>query len=178
MFDKLSYKNKNRVLLALSVALLYLVYKLAIIKTVGVYNDYSYLRTQLVLAQHIDKKSEEMAAKLNAVESIFKGSMTNGNNSQEKILETVSVYCKDKPVLLKEFPRSLMKENNGYLIELNYFTVQGNYTDLLNLVYAMEQKVKTGKVASVNFQLKENPKSHIKELTATIYIQNIKRIDV
>ncbi len=177
MFDKLTYKNKNRVMLVLAVALLYLVYKLAVSKTVKVYNDFAYLKSQVILSKNIDTKLDDLSKQLNAVEGIFKSSITSGNNSQEKILETVTNYCKQKPVLLKEFPKSMMKETNGYLVELNYFTVEGDYINLLNLVYTMEQQIKVGKVASVKFNLKENQQTKQHELTATIYVQNLKRID-
>ncbi len=164
-------------MIALGIALLYLVYKLAISKTIKVHQDYAYLKQQVVLSKDIDKKLESLSEQLTAIEGVFKSSITTGANSQEKILETVTEYCKDKPVLLKEFPKSITKETNGYLVELNYFTVEGDYKHLLNLVYLMEQKVKTGKVASVNFRIKENMKTKKDELIATIYIQNLKKID-
>lgn len=164
-------------MLVLAIALLYLVYKLAISKTVKVYEDFNYLKRQVILSKDIDTKLDDLSKQLNAVEAIFKGSITSGNNSQEKILETVTNYCKQKPLLLKEFPKSLIRESNGYLVELNYFTVEGDYINLLNLVYTMEQKIKVGKVASVKFNVKENQKTKKDELTAIIYIQNLKRID-
>jgi len=89
----------------------------------------------------------------------------------------VTSYCKDKPLLLKEFPKTVLKETDGFLVELNYFTVEGDFKNLLNLVYTLEQKVKVGKVASVNFMIKENIKTKRNELTATIYIQNLKQED-
>lgn len=175
MFDKLSFKNKNRVLLALMLATLFLLYKLVVSKTVNAYNDYAYLKKQSSLSKDIDTRLDKMDARLTALQTVFKSSVVSDNNTQEKILEMVTTYIKDKPLLLKEFPKTILKETDGYLVELNYFTVEGNFKDLLSLIYALEQKEKVGKVASVNYMLKENMKTKRNELTATIYIQNLKQ---
>ncbi|HXD93104.1 MAG TPA: hypothetical protein VNX01_07805 [Bacteroidia bacterium] len=175
MFDKLTFKNKNRIFLLLMVATLFLMYKLVVSKTVRAYQDYEYLKKQSSLSKDIDTRIDKLDQHLNSIKTIFSSSIVTDNNAQEKILEMVTSYCKGKPLLLKEFPKTVLKETDGFMVELNYFTVEGDFKNLLSLVYTLEQKVKVGKVASVNFMVKENLKTKRNELTATIYIQNLKQ---
>ena len=53
--------------------------------------------------------------------------------------------------------------------------IGGNFSTLINLVYLLEQKYNLGKIASVNYQLKKDFKTKEMQLTATIFLQNIKK---
>jgi hypothetical protein len=63
------------------------------------------------------------------------------------------------------------------LVETSMFVVEGNFSNLLNLIYILEQKHPVGRVSSVSFQSKRDLKTLQLTLSATIYVQSIKKIE-
>ena len=50
--------------------------------------------------------------------------------------------------------------------------VEGNYSNLLKMVYELERNKKTGRLASVNFRKKKDYRKNKEFLSATIFLQN------
>ncbi|MGZ4058661.1 MAG: hypothetical protein ACXVPU_06530, partial [Bacteroidia bacterium] len=91
------------------------------------------------------------------------------------LLELITGYCQVNNTVLREFPKTIIFEKGDILIETNRFVVQGSFQSLLNLIYTLEQKSKIGKVASVEYQIKKEIKDKKILLTASIFLQNIKK---
>jgi hypothetical protein len=53
--------------------------------------------------------------------------------------------------------------------------VQGSFANLLKLAYYFEQKLKTGRVSSIRYEAGMDFKTRKKTLTATIFLQNIRK---
>jgi hypothetical protein len=175
MLQKLTYKQKNQLLIVASILLLLLVYVFAIKKTILVYKDYQSNTSQLELANNAPFTVARLEKELSKINAQIATQDTSKQNNSEKLIEYITHYCQLNKTILREFPKLEVAEQGDLLVETNRFTVCGSFTPILNLVYTIEQKNKLGKIASVNYKTQKDFKTKEIILTATIYLQNIKK---
>jgi len=175
MLDTISYQKKNKLLLIVIGLAVVLIYFLSIKKTITTYLSYSENFKQLELASNAPLMAGQMDKELLEINSKLGSQNVDGPNYSEKLLELVTRYCQDNNIVLREFPEINTAEKDDLLIETNRFTISGNYSALLKLVYILEQKNKLGKIAAVNYKTQKDFKTKETVLTATVYLQNIKK---
>ncbi len=164
-------------LLLTGVVVAFLVYSFAIKKTIDAYSEYQQNKALMekainepLLAAQLEKELVKMDAKIGTHNNLQE-------NVNEALLSLITGYCQSKNAVLREFPQTTLTEDGNLSIETNQFTIGGNFFTLINLVYLLEQKYNLGKIAAVNYQLKKDFKTKELQLTATIYLQNIKKKD-
>ena len=109
-------------------------------------------------------------------ENVILKQQGSGMDNQQLLLGIISDYCNENDLVLKDFPLPIIFNDKDYIIETNIFEIQGGFIKLLKLVYELEQKTIVGKVMSVNYEIKKNYKTKSYALTATIYLQNLKKL--
>jgi hypothetical protein len=176
MLNNLTYKKKNQLLLVGAILFLFIAYYLAFGRTISLYRECSTMEDQLLSLSDAPNQSAILQAKLTQLDQTLGGRQLADTNTQQALLNVVSNYCKSNDALLREFPKAVSKQENEYIVETNVFTVEGNFMKLLQLVYLLEQKERIGKLASVLFQSKQDARTKVLALTATIYVQNVKKI--
>lgn len=175
MLKNLSYKKKNKLLIAVALLIFYLVYALAIKKTIASYDEYNKAENQIELAINAPKMAAQLENQLLQMDSKIGKQNKNGQNTEQALLELITNYCQNNHSILREFPETTMAQRGNLFIETNLFVIEGNFSSLINLVYLLEQKNKLGKIASVRYQLKKDFKTKEMALTAAIYLQNVKQ---
>lgn len=176
MFKNLSYKRKNILLLAGSVMFGLIVYFYAFERTIGLIKECTQLEEQLRQAENAPQKLAELKRKLNSIESDLGGNGNFGGDIQQALLEKISRYCNENNIALREFPQPVVSQEQDYIIETNIVVIEGSFLKLLKLVYQLEQVQRTGKVAAVHFLAKEDLRTKRQMLTASLYLQNIKKL--
>ncbi len=121
-----------------------------------------------VMADQLEKELIRMDAKIG-------NHNTREENMNEALLSLITTYCQSNHAVLREFPETTVTQDGDLSVETNQFMIGGNFFTLINLVYLLEQKYSLGKVAAVNYQLKKDFKTKEMQLTATIFLQNIKK---
>ena len=177
MFKNLTYKKKNQLLLAAVLVIAYLIYVLAISKTTAAFHDYKNLQKNVELVKNAQVMANQLEKELLQIDSRIGNNNINGLQTEQALLELLSNYCKSNKATLREFPASTNFAQGDLLIETNKFVVEGDFSTLLKLVYLLEQKNKLGKVTSVRYQYKKDVITRNMALTATVYLQNIKKQD-
>jgi hypothetical protein len=176
MFKDLTYKKKNMYLLAGVVLFAFLSYKMAFQNTLTAYREVCSLKEQLRMAQDAPKKINALQQQMISIERILGTGQRADTNVQQQLLGIVTDYCQKSNTVLREFPKTIQKTQDDYLVETNIFILEGNFTKLLRLIYLLEQKNRIGKIASVNFLSKKDFKTKLPALTSTIYLQNVKKV--
>ena len=174
MFKQLSYRKKNRILLVGSLLSILLIYELAIKKTIIAYANCKQMEVQLQTANDAPKMMNELRRK-NAKMDLLLGNEGKYADIQQSILGVVTDYCNANNLVLEQFPTPSVENNNGITIETNIITIEGEFGQLLNLIYLFEQKYKIGKVVSVNYKVKQDNLTRQIKLNVTIYLQNINK---
>ena len=175
-FRNWTYKRKNQVL-ALGVGvMLFLAWSLALSNTASLFFENTELKKQIRMAENapaqIQKYKTELS-KLDAALSQYSGSQPL---TQQQLLALVTNFGQQQKLVLNQFPQASAQLENGYQIETQIIGVEGRFLNLLGLVYHLEQVGKAGKVASLYFEKKKDIRTRRTYLSATIYLQNLRRI--
>lgn len=175
MFESITYKRKNQLLIGISILLFIIIYFLSIKKTIIAYNEYDKNIELLKMASNAPLLEVQLQKELDAINNKLGSQNQDGEKYSDKLIELITSYCQLNNAILKEFPETELAQKDDLLIETNRFTLAGDYVTLLKFVYLLEQKHKIGKVTSVNYLSKKDFRSNSNILTATIYLQNIKK---
>jgi hypothetical protein len=135
----------------------------------------SELERQALIAKNSPQKVNQLNAELANIENKIGNINLDSSNVQQTILGLVTNYCQKNNVVLREFPSSITQQENDITIETNYFSVEGDFLRLLQLVNSLEQHSEIGKITSTHFKSKKNIKTKSVELTMTVYVQNFKK---
>lgn len=174
MTRKIPYRFQLNFLLIGSLVFAIAVYQLNIRSTVSLYLECKNLELKKKEAQTAPIKMKQMKTRLLKLESLIQ----NGKEKispRDQLLEIVTAYAQKNQLVLKEIPKINQIKEKELEVELDRFEIQGNFVSLLKLIHQLEQKEKVGKIASVEFNLKNNNVTKQANLTSLIYIQNIKK---
>ncbi len=171
----MTYKKKNRLLIVVAVLLVFIIYSFAIKKTILAKNDCSTAEQQMLIAENAPMMASQLEKELMQMDAKIGTNSLKEKKSGQELLELVTTYCQKNQAVLREFPQIIVTDQEKLTVETNLFIVEGNFSTLINLVYLLEQKSKLGKVASVHYQFKKDLKSREMVLTATTYLQNVKK---
>jgi len=173
MKTSLNNKNKSIILVIGFFIFLIITYNIALKQTVNVWDQYISLQKDLMQANYAPSERIILKKEIIQIDSVI-GNTQRLATSQELILNELVNYCKTNQLKVREFPKTHSINDGDFEIETNTVTVEGNFIELLKLLYAFEHKRFAGKLASAKFQLNEDISSHRKYLTLTFYIQNFK----
>ena len=171
-----SINNKRKVQLLAVGGLLFmlLIYYWAVKPTLDMLSENKRINQQIALSENAPQKMQDMEHRLLNLQKLTKNYTLDSTESENELVGVLSMFCNShKLELYKVHPVSLQEEKN-YFIETSTFSVRGNYTDLLKLVYDLEQIDRKGRVVSTSFHSFVDPKIRKMVLETTIYIQNIK----
>lgn len=153
------------------------IYQSVFSKTIELYKRNVALNVKLREAANAPAKFEFLHKKLASLDHVIEISQSDSTqNVHDILLTTLSQYCKGHYTILKSFPETSTFTQGDFEIQTNSFTVQGSYIDLLQLLYTLEQKDRTGKISSVTFQSSKEEASQKLVLSATVYLQTVKNI--
>jgi len=175
VFKNLSYKKKNQLLIAGLVVTIFLIYLFALKKTIRVYHEYNDMQNKIEMVESVPMMTAVFEKQLLQMNSRIASDTMNGQRIQQALLELLSNYCKNSKAVLREFPQSTDFEQGDLLVETNLFVIESDFKTLLKLVYILEQKKTLGKIASIHYQYKKDLITRNMALTATVYLQNIKK---
>lgn len=175
MFKNLTYKKKNLLLVLIAVIAALLIYSLAIKKTMAAFAECKQNKNKMEQAENIPEMTEQLERELIRMDAKIGTHNTRQENINEALLGLITGYCQTNHAVLREFPETLFSDDGDLSVETNQFVIGGTFSTLINLVYLLEQKYNLGKIVSVNYQLKKDFKTKEMQLTATIFLQNIKK---
>jgi len=174
--QNISYKQKNVFLLIGFFLILFILWFAVFKNTFVMYNECASFEKQLQVAEMAPQKNKELSIQLVDLDKKLKSQQQVDTNIQQAILSVIAPFSRENNLVLREFPQPNITKQNGYHVEINNIEIQGAFTALLKLVYLLETREKIGKIVSVKFHAKNDPKLKSYVLIATIYIQNIKKI--
>lgn len=175
MFKNLTYRKKIRFLAIGVVILTFIIYNLSIKKTIILKKECKSFEEKLALVEYAPQKIALLEKELSKIEGIIGKSDTTCIDFQQILLEKTSNYCQENNIILKEFPKQIINEQQDYIIETNIVVLEGGFITLLKFLYLLEQKYNIGKVVSAGYNAFKDIKTKKYKLNLTIYVQNIKK---
>jgi hypothetical protein len=171
---QVSYKQRNFYLLG-GIFLFFIVsYFTAIQKTIIVYQKNNDIIRHIEQGKHtagtLDVSEKRMKDLNNCLQIYSLDSLKN----QQFVMSEVSNLCRNFEVTLKNFPAAIISDENDFSIETNIIETEGNFSNQLRLLHALETKVKIGRISSVTYKSYVDNKRKKTVLSLIIYLQNIK----
>ena len=175
-FKKMTYKKKKQFLLIGSVLFLLFTYNFVISRTVELYTSNKRLSKEVKDGVSAPEKRKNLQHRLDGFNNSLNKYFADSLKNREYILGVVSEFCNKNHLVLREYPESRLTKEKDFEIETNVVVAEGDFLNLLRLVYELEQKVKIARPASVNFEKKFDHKRRKDVLSVTIYLQNLRVI--
>ena len=169
----MNYRIKTGLYIFAAAILLLLTYS-HLRKTTTLISDYYHLKTSLTESDYSLSSIDQLKAELNSYNQKLGYTNNSDTSNQSRLLNFISEYTTTHKSRISFLPKSKIQSNNGYEIETNIMQLEGDFKDILKLVYAIEREQKLAKVVSLNFEVKEDWVDKTRKLTATAYFQNIK----
>jgi hypothetical protein len=173
-WNNLSYRTKSKYLLVGGLIFLLLAYMLAFSKTVNLYIENSNLKKKLIIAEEAPEKRRLMEVKSNVLKEKLSSYFADSLRDKDHLLEVVSYFCQKNNLLLKKFPNEEFYEEKEFIVGTTEMKIEGNFINLLKLLYLLEQKEAVGRVSSSSFDMVFDNKRKKNVLVLTIYLQTLK----
>lgn len=167
-------KHKNTILQLGFVLFLILFYHFFIVKTYLLKTEFHRLNEEKKITSNLPDELNKLKSQTIYYDSIL-GNEKNVLTSsfQSKLLDLVSTFSVKNRLSITAYnePHLIQKEDS--LLSTYSFTVRGDYTAILQLIYKIEQKHQYGLIRSVSFEKKKNYSTEKKYLECTILLQQI-----
>jgi hypothetical protein len=170
----MSYKMKNRFLLASILLFGVLAYLVALKPTVELY--YQNQESQELLSNidnapaYIGRMERQLESYSKAVEAFSKDS----TKEDQFLLERLAKVCHRNQILLAAFPPAKSYREGGYEIESRLVKLRGAFPNLLRVLYDLEHNQPVGRITGVKIVLEDERKTKQTHLFAYFYVQNLK----
>jgi hypothetical protein len=173
VFDKLSYKRRNYLLLLGTVFFLLIALLFPIRASYDYYNENNVLRNRLSNVEKVPQQIASLKKTLNNYNKKMQLLSGDRTGKEDYLLQQLANACKLYGVSLTSLTPPQSYQENDYLIETRKARLKGNFISLLNAIYKMERITPVGRITSVQFYVDNDFKTSSKHLYAYIYIQNI-----
>jgi hypothetical protein len=151
-----------------------LCYLLAFSKTINLRNEYRKLSKEVSYYNHTSNEIYQLNAKRSFYDSILDNMNLNHTTLENNLLRVLNQESQIHNLKVIDFnePHKFSEENS--LLNTHIFTVQGNFNDILNVIYKLELQGNFGSIIHLKYSKKKDYKLNKDFLTATIFIQNLK----
>lgn len=168
-------KQKNIALLVGSVLSLFVIYQLAIKKTVASKKAYTELQKEKNLLDNASERIKYLKQKNNYLDSILKkNDVAIYNSFQQTLLKKISDFSSEQNIEIQSFNEPHISSENQTTKETYSFSVKSDFISILQLINHLE-KQRLGELISIHFEKKKNYRTRKDYLVATLYLQKMKR---
>jgi len=149
-------QQKNTLLLVTFFVALYICYLLAISKTLEQKEQYNILSKEILLSKNAPKRLSLLKQKEVYYDSLLTKYQLDGSSIQNNLLKVINYYAEAHDIKVVSFlePHAITK--NDLIIKTYEFVLEGNYNDINQLTYQLEQKTKFGEIVNLHFEKKKN----------------------
>lgn len=166
--------NKNKYLALSIILMLLLSYYLAIDKTLLLRRESIRLEKQSEQYSNIPKKLNLLLQKNKYYDSVLDGMDFNDTSIQNNLIRTINQTAKSHDVKVMDFNQP-HEYQIGETTEFTYsFNLNGNFIDILNVLYKIEEKGSFGNIVHLDFEKTRDYKTNKSSLNATALIQQVK----
>ncbi|GAB4160300.1 MAG: general secretion pathway protein [Winogradskyella sp.] len=149
-------KQKNIVLIVGFITVLYICYILAVSKTLEQKELYNNLSKEVILSKNAPKQLSLLKQKEVYYDSLLTKYQLDGSSIQNNLLKVINSYAESNNLKVVSFLEPHVIAQNDLTIKTYDFTVEGNYNDIIKLIYQLEQQTKFGEIVNIHFEKKKN----------------------
>ena len=170
--SSITYDKKRYLVILVFILLFVVTYKKIYTSTFDKISNYHQLKNQNTDSLRINNELLIVKKEIEKLDVILGDETFNEATLQQDILSFISANKKSKKITIASLEKTHKYTSKDIEIITNSLTIQGNYNDLLEMIYTLEQDFKSSKVTSVKMFKKRNNAKKRNELYAQILFQN------
>lgn len=168
-------KTRNIVLVAGFALVLLIAYQFAISDTLVLKDKYGKLKQQQELFKNAPQKYSLLRQKERYYDSILNANQLSGSSIQNDLLKTISKITEGTSLRIIDFSEPHLFKDSDYTIKTYSFSVNGNFNDIQQLLYHLEQKTSFGELVNVHYTRKRDFRRWKNFLEASVLIRSYDR---
>lgn len=168
----MSKKQKNIALIIGFISILILCFQLAINKTLQQKKQYNTLEKQELLFKNAPKQLSLLKQKEVYYDSLLTKYQLDGSSIQNNLLKVINAFAKDNNLKVVSFLKPHTIVENDLVIKTYEFVIEGNYNDINQLIYQLEQQTKFGEIINLHFEKKKNFRTGRYYLQARVFLRS------
>ncbi len=172
MNNKLTYRYKYYILIALLLLFVVIIYKLSINKTIILVRDTKDIKAQIDISNSSISIIKQLENELAYYDQLINEN-SNPGQAREYLLKVTGDYCDKNNLTVVDFPEETRYRQNEATIAFNEITIEGKYKELLGLLYLIERERQAGSVESVAFFREEKLRTNEQILYMKIIVKSI-----
>ncbi|GAB1856176.1 hypothetical protein MHTCC0001_10110 [Flavobacteriaceae bacterium MHTCC 0001] len=149
-----------------------LCYTLAISKTIALKQEVKQLEKQEISFKNTPKQLMLLKQKQKYYDSILAKHQIKGSSIQNNLLNLINSYADSSNIKVITFLEPHTVTQNNLKVNTYTFTLEGNYNDILLLIYKLESNTKFGEIINFHFEKKKNFRTNTFYLQASILLMN------
>jgi hypothetical protein len=172
--SNLSYRVRNKVILIVSILLMFFLWHFLFKNTANLVNKTWLLEDKIEEGAEAKDKIQNVENEIGNINNLLQGYIIDSVRNREYILYFISNYCAGNNLLINEFPIVSSDQEGDLFIETNRIIIEGGFKNLLKLLHEIEFKNGVSRPSSVSFVKKHDIKRKKEILTMEIFLQNIR----
>ncbi|WP_417859366.1 hypothetical protein [Xanthomarina gelatinilytica] len=165
-------RKKNISLIIGFIVLLWVGYQVAISKTIVLVKETHQLEKEAILFKNTPKELSVLKQKQKYYDSLFNKYQLNGSSIQNNLLKTIHTVAEQHNIKVVHFLEPHIELKNDLTIKTYQFTLEGEYNNIIQLLYHLEQKSKFGEVLNLHFEKKKNYRTGNSFLEASVLLRS------
>ncbi|MBV7269085.1 hypothetical protein [Winogradskyella luteola] len=149
-------KQKNIILVIGFVFALLICYQFAISNTLEQKQQYDTLSKEVLLSKNAPKKLSLLKQKEVYYDSLLTKYQLDGSSIQNNLLRVINAFAESNNLKVVSFLEPHITVKNDLTVKTYNFTLEGQFNDINQLVYQLEQQTKFGEIVNLHFEKKKN----------------------
>lgn len=149
-------KRKNILLIIGFSVLLFICFKLALVKTLDLKKEYQELKSKEKLFENLPKQLALLNRKQVYYDSLLVTYQRNSSSVQNNLLQTINSFADSSNIKVIQLLKPHTVNNNELKINSFQFSLAGNYNNVIKLVHNLEQKSKFGEIVNLHLEKKKD----------------------
>jgi hypothetical protein len=171
MFSRFTYRQKTGLLIAASLLLLFVGYKIAISPTFKLLSKIDVQESKIEKAKTANSDISRSLKNLAVLKRKVGKTSPSFEAFQKELLNSVVPFAEKNKIKISEIKLPHKAPKNNYEIQTLQIECKASFKALTELLDHI-QKENIGRVCSVNYELRKNHKLKRRFLYATFYVQN------
>lgn len=167
-------RTKNIFLVTGFVIMLLIAYQYAITNTLEVKTQLEQIQSQIANNAHFSKNRSNIESQEAYLDSIIGQNRNNQSSSQNNLLSVLNRFSEDLSYRIISFkePHIQILEDSSQITSYN-FVLEGNYKNLEQLLYTLENEYSFGSFSHISFQRKKDYRLNREFLHCEVLIRNM-----
>lgn len=167
----MTIKTKNKLLVGGFVLGLIICYQLAFSETFALKNEFDRLKVEQELAENLPQKLAQLNQKKRQYNELLQSYQISETSLQNNMLQRIDRYAKINDLVILKIEEPHVYKNQELTSKTYQIYLEGDFSNLLGLIYELEQQANTGQLVNVHFIKNTDYRSNKSSLEMLVLIQ-------